>query len=263
MKDILIEETEGRGDWGEKSDLELFFRGIHHWLTLSVNSWLYHTQHFIESLLITVEHGDFNLIYTHQSSFMMNLVQFLDLKGHLVCFIISSSYIISLYLIPRSVRETARDNPTHIQCRMFAASASTILSGIMCYFCFQSWNFPIGITFFEACGMRMDTALEAIYSSCLLMSIFYLGPLVTSSVYLYVSYYHGVDSSGNIGEKKGKERFSSFLAYVWDLNLRYLNTLNIMHLWIKLTLKLVIIVFSATTPRFLLFCNNLMCGIWI
>lgn len=153
---------------------------------------------------------------------MMNLFQLLDLKGHLVCFIISSSYIISLYLIPRGVRETARDNPTHIQCRMFAASASTILSGIMCYFCFQSWNFPIGITFFEACGVRLDTSFEAIYSSCLLMSIFYLGPLVTSSIYLYVSYYHGVDSSGNIGEKKGKERFSNFLAYVWDLNLRYL-----------------------------------------
>lgn len=151
---------------------------------------------------------------------MTGLVQYLDLKGHLVCFIISSSYITSLYLIPRSVRDTARDNPSHIQCRMLAAASSTILSGIMCYFCFQSWKFPLGVTFLEACGMRLDTSLAAIYAACMLMSIFYLGPVVTTSVYLYASYFYGVDGSGNIGEKRGIDRFSSFFAYVWDMSVR-------------------------------------------
>lgn len=85
--------------------------------------------------------------------------------------------------------------------------------------------------------MRLDTSFEAIYSACLLMCIFYLGPLVTSAVYLYVSYYHGVDGSGVIGEKKGKDRFSSFFAYVWDLNLRYLHTFNVTHLEIEVFMK--------------------------
>ena len=174
----------------------------------------------MSSRQVLVNYGDCNLICSRKTSFMTGLVQYLDLKGHLVCFIISSSYITSLYLIPRSVRDTARDNPSHIRCRMLAAASSTILSGIMCYFCFQSWNFPLSVTFLEACGIRLDTSLAAIYASCMLMSIFYLGPVVTTSVYLYASYFYGVDGSGNIGEKRGIDRFSSFFAYVWDMSVR-------------------------------------------
>ena len=170
----------------------------------------------------------------------METAQFFVLKGHLVCLIISSSYIISLYLIPRSVRDTARDNPTHIRCRMFAASFSTILSGIMCYYCFQSWKFPLGISFLEACGVRLDTSFASIRAACLLMATFYLGPLVTSSVYLYVSYFYGVDGSGNIGEKRGRDRFSSFFAYVWDLSLRCLQ----LHAFYKLKFTLMLLNFK-------------------
>lgn len=147
-------------------------------------------------------------------------------KGHLVCLIITTSYIISLYLIPKKVRDSQRDNPTHIRYRIMAASLSTIISGLVLSVSFKSWNFPTGFTFLQACGMRLDTASVSISTTCLLMSIFYLGPLVSSSVYLYVSYFYGVDDYGNIGEKKGKSRNANVISYLWNICMRCVHNSN-------------------------------------
>lgn len=151
----------------------------------------------------------------------MILNQLPAFKGHLVCVVITTSYIVSLYLIPEKVRNSQRDNPTHIRYRIMAASLSTIISGLTLSVSFRSWNFPTGFTFLEACGMRLDTAYASISTTCLLMSIFYLGPLVSSSIFLYVSYFHGVDDYGNVGEKKGKNRSANIISFLWNICIRY------------------------------------------
>jgi hypothetical protein len=50
--------------------------------------------------------------------------------GHLVCLFVSTSYVMSLYLIPSRVRALPRDDPAHIKYRMLAASSSTLISGL-------------------------------------------------------------------------------------------------------------------------------------
>lgn len=146
----------------------------------------------------------------------MHMVLLPPFRGHLVCFMISASYISSLYLIPRKVRDSPRDDPTHIRYRILAASFATFVSGIVCFFCFESWNFPSHISFLEACGFRIDTAAMSITRSCLLMAVFYLGPLTTSAIYLHTSHFYGVDDCGRIGRKEDDVRNISILMYPWE-----------------------------------------------
>ena len=147
-------------------------------------------------------------------------------KGHSACLLIATSYISSLYLIPKEVRQSPRDNSTHIRFRILAASLSTILSAIICQRYFQSWNFPPNVTFLMACGLRSDTALDAVYRTCLLMIIFYSGPLISSSIYQYISYYHHVDEKGSVGEMRGKSKLRGVFAYLSDTILRYSSFLK-------------------------------------
>ena len=142
-------------------------------------------------------------------------------KGHGACLLIATSYISSLYLIPQKVRQSSRDNSTHIRYRILAASLSTILSAIICQRYFQSWNFPPHVTFLMACGLRFDTALDAVFRTCLLMIIFYSGPLISSSAYQYIFSHYHVDDFGNIGEKKGKNKRRNIFAYLSNNIARY------------------------------------------
>ena len=142
-------------------------------------------------------------------------------KGHVACLLIATSYISSLYLIPKKVRQSPRDNATHIRYRILAASLSTILSTVICQRLFRYWNFPPNVTFLEACGIRYDVAFDAVGRTCLLMILFYSGPLISSSIYQYTSYYYGVDDYGNVGEKTGKNKNLNIFSYLWRTIMRY------------------------------------------
>lgn len=130
-----------------------------------------------------------------------------DFRGNWVCFFVSTSYVLSLYLIPSKIRKSLRDNPVHIKYRMLAASSSTLISCLICHRFYESWKFPTDIDFFQACGMRLDNAFNVVSVTCLLMSIFYMGPLLSSMIYFHTSYRQGVNEEGVVRElrKDGKE----------------------------------------------------------
>jgi membrane protease YdiL (CAAX protease family) len=137
-----------------------------------------------------------------------------NFKGNLACFFISTSYVLSLYLIPSKIRRLQRENPAHIKYRMLAASSSTIISCLISYQFYESWKFPTDINFFQACGIRLDGAFNVVSVTCLLMSIFYMGPLLSSFIYFHISFPQGVNGEGMIRfpKKYGKE--TTVLKYI-------------------------------------------------
>mmetsp|Transcript_22058 Transcript_22058/g.21308 ORF Transcript_22058/g.21308 Transcript_22058/m.21308 type:complete len:413 (-) Transcript_22058:266-1504(-) len=137
-----------------------------------------------------------------------------NFKGNLACFFISTSYVLSLYLIPSNIRKLQRDNPAHIKYRMLAASSSTVISTLICNQFFEFWNFPTDIDFLQACGIRLDSAFNVVSVTCLLMSIFYMGPLLSSFIYFHLSFPQGVNQEGMIRFPKQDGKKTTVLKYI-------------------------------------------------
>ena len=92
--------------------------------------------------------------------------------GYSLAIVVSSSYVLSLYMVPAHIRVLSRDHPTHIYYRMIFSSFATLLSVMLCY-CMKSY-FSNG-NFLELIGFKFDRALYSAFISVSLMFVFYLG----------------------------------------------------------------------------------------
>ena len=118
-------------------------------------------------------------------------------------------YVGFLYLIPQNIRKLPRNEPIHIQYRMFVVTVTTLLL-ICCTYSYMNNNINIELIskyinyhnnnnensininladtntpnipitpnmnhFFYLIGWRLDTAMESVWIATILMIIFYMG----------------------------------------------------------------------------------------
>jgi hypothetical protein len=100
---------------------------------------------------------------------------------------------------------------------MVAAMLSTVTSIYICYLNFDAWKLH-GMSFAWACGFRLDNAFTVIPGMLALMTLFYLGPLVTYLMLLSVSRHYEVGYDGSLRERS---KPVSMLTCFWKLLMRY------------------------------------------
>jgi hypothetical protein len=99
-----------------------------------------------------------------------------------------------------------------------AAVLSTVSSVAICYVNFATWKFPPGVTFAMACGFRVDNVATALPATVVLMALFYLGPLVASTMLVFVSRRYAVGGDGSL---RVRDRPLPLLTSLWGHLARY------------------------------------------
>ena len=134
-----------------------------------------------------------------------------------LCLANASAYVLSLYVcVPKAVRNLSRDAPKHIRYRSAAVSASTVIQILILawiYKSYQSTNNETmtsntllnNISFSAAMGMNCDLGyiFKSIVITTTLMSIFYVGPIVSFLLYLYISIHNDIGCDGICAPRGG------------------------------------------------------------
>jgi hypothetical protein len=106
------------------------------------------------------------------------------------CFVCSSSYVVALYLIPRSVRVLPRDHVVHVsiiatgrisissksslpQMKFRMGASILVTCGAVLLFCSTVPTY--GVSSWAAMGFVASHTLDKVGATALLMGIFYLG----------------------------------------------------------------------------------------
>ena len=111
--------------------------------------------------------------------------------------LISCGYVLGLYLLTPYTNFRNRDDVIHIQRRLVAA---IIITGVIVAFTYASFNQERqhSSSFLHVLGFRMNT--EALFNSVIiviqLMTLFYLGPVVTKLAFVAVLFNYEVKQGG-------------------------------------------------------------------
>ena len=119
--------------------------------------------------------------------------------SNILCFLLSGTYVIGLYLIPARITNLPYDNTLQIRYRLAVTCFSNVLSILLlAYFYTQlTVNTDLAqLPFLHAIGIRLDTAVASICYTVALMAMFYLGPLACYVMYTYKRCYYNIDSYG-------------------------------------------------------------------
>ena len=125
------------------------------------------------------------------------------------CLIISIIYVYSLYLIPVSIRLLHRDNIKKVKYRILASSIASFI-----VFCFM-YNYllhnlkiinkmnvndlsNIYVNVLEFLGFTTNNIITSSIITILLMSIFYLGPIIVHLIMSYLLINFNINSNGEI-----------------------------------------------------------------
>lgn len=122
-----------------------------------------------------------------------------NLVVHAICFIVASSYVVSLYLIPKDIRKLPRENPLHIKYRMIFSSASTMISIVSVYFLYKHDKVILsGQSFSDSIGLSLRTTFPSILLSFFLMMIFYMGPITVQMALFLLNILYDVRNDGRL-----------------------------------------------------------------
>ena len=128
------------------------------------------------------------------------------------CLSVTLFYILSLYLIPSSIRAKPRDDKLHIKFRMVAASTSTLVAVVAVYFLSSDTStssfFSINHVrrYLASLGLQLNVRVfcSSTITTIGIMLIFYLGPISTwVSYYVFISRNNLVHVDGGVEARKG------------------------------------------------------------
>lgn len=153
------------------------------------------------------------------------------MKSILVCTAISIFYVLGLYILTPYVSYLNRDEMVSIRQRMTAASIITIFLVATMYYQYDH-SVETSVPFFHAIGFRSDrNTLYSVVSVFWLMSLFYLGPLVTKLAFLTTFMWYDVKSDGMCTMRKTTVSWvqfkSAYLQYSLSLSDVYVMTRNL------------------------------------
>jgi hypothetical protein len=137
-------------------------------------------------------------------------------SSQILCFLSASTYVFSLYLLPSKVRKLPRDHVHHVKWRMGTSSFSSLLTLAVLAYYFESvrQNSHLHHTsLMEALGLQLNfQALQAAWTTTLLMGLFYAGPLLMRLVILITMHFYHIDCYGRLLplSPKAKTKVSSF-----------------------------------------------------
>ena len=129
-----------------------------------------------------------------------------EAAAYAYCLSLTALYVLSLYMVPRRVRALSRDDPLHICWRLAAATLATLASVPACYFAIGSLIRPpyeaVGAydlrSFLIIIGFRVDSAMQCTVVAIALMTIFYMGPIVTYLLYFATSCRYDIRYDGHL-----------------------------------------------------------------
>eukprot|EP01038_Epipyxis_sp_PR26KG_P007745 gene7745-10522_t len=156
----------------------------------------------------------------------------MDFYPSLYCFVNASLYVVSLYLVPRRVRQLSRDNIENVsglkvKYRMLTASMATILSICLSWFVLNHSPLPIRLFYkgqnslFSLLGFRLDNIFQIICRTTFLMGIFYLGPLIANILLASKCIYFEVNYYGKLSLKADPSLINSAKSYLISLSSEY------------------------------------------
>ena len=147
------------------------------------------------------------------------------LRAVAVCGLISSGYVAGLYLLSPSLDFSVRDTPRFIRRRLAAATVLTVLLVLLSPRLLPEHS-SSSSTIAQALGCEADlsTVLSASGVVAVLMSLFYLGPLVTNASLLVLRFGHVVSEGGECVPRKSPWYSSATLQAVARLEMAHYSS---------------------------------------
>eukprot|EP01032_Pedospumella_encystans_P008482 gene8482-10065_t len=103
-----------------------------------------------------------------------------------LCILSAGLYVGSMYVIPLRVRRLPRDNVVHIKYRLTSVSIATTLS-VVIFAIVVPYRKYLNTTVLEALGLAPRHLFQSLFLTGFLMSVFYLGPLVSWLHFVWLS----------------------------------------------------------------------------
>lgn len=156
------------------------------------------------------------------------------------CLMLTILYVVPLYLIPIKIRRLNRNDPIHIKYRLIVSSVSTLFMIILSYTLNITntipWNFDNEVSFLLLIGLQIDKILESVVITLLLFMLFYLGPIVVSTIHSITLCSYNTTISGTLLIKKDKISIGTVLSKHVDDFLHHYSKLVLFRNFVNATI---------------------------
>lgn len=132
-----------------------------------------------------------------------------------ICVALTVSYVGFLYLIPRDIRTLPRNNIIHVRWRIGVVMVTSVILTVLTGFFFSTLNYRLpGDGFLVSAGFSVRSVGTISVITIALMTIFYIGPLVTLISEWVVTCFYEVDEYRHTMTKRANP--INITVVVWD-----------------------------------------------